>query len=147
MSDNYRVIRTAQKAISDLVYIEKWSVNQVVKEIGVSHSMVNEMLTQDAVTVKIRDVSVDKLRIFVDKFEAGIEKPVRKGKVNISKPKDEFSMPVPESMADAIPEEKGIDKDPTGTENLLAELSDLAVRFSRQGYRLDVVCTLNHPLV
>lgn len=147
MSENYRIIRRTKKVILELKS-RNWSQNQVVKEIGISHSLAAEIQDQDAVSVSVKDVTIEKLLAFLIKHENNeVPKPLRKGKVVLKKSKkDEFEAPVPESMADAIPEDRGIERGPNTADpdkfvDLLDDLNSLAARFRMKGYKLDPVIT------
>lgn len=150
MSDNYKVIRRAQEAINKLLNVEKWSINQVVKTIDITHTLVKEIRDQDPVTVNIREVSVEKLRVFLDKYEAGIEKPPtkRKNKLTLTKKEDrgQFDVTVPESMVTAIPPDVGMqvapgaEIKPAGSGNdLMDDLNAIIARFKLKGYKVDVM--------
>jgi hypothetical protein len=142
MSDNYKVIRRAKEAMNNLIDIKGWSVNQLVNEIGITHTMVNEITTQEAVSVKIRNMSVEKLRNFINKFDNGIDKPARKGSLRTAPQVDEFAVPVPESMQESIPEERGIKEAPGANresgDKMLDELNVLANKFKMKGWKLDI---------
>ena len=151
MSDNYKVIRKAKEAALELKS-KGWTNNGIIKEIGISFALLTEILEYDPVSVNVRDVTMEKLRDFIDNFAKGIDKPLRKSsrpeKSQVKKDpadKPEFNTVVPESMAEAIPEETGIIRGPRDLDgNLLNDLNNLAKRFASQGYRLSASIELTY---
>jgi len=144
MSDNYKVIARARDAFNKLLKEEGWSINQVVKETGLNHSMVCQIRDEDPVGIKVWDVTIEKIKAFLEKYDAGIDKPVRKKagpKITRGKKGNEFSIPVPESMADAIPPDRGIESAPgadkSSGNDLMDELNALGARFKMKGWNLE----------
>lgn len=141
MSDNYKVIRRAKVAFLELLHVEKWSMNQVVKTVGITHTMVSEICDQDPVGIKIREVSIEKLRKFVDKYDKGIDKPIRKGSVRTARLVDEFPTNVTPSMQESIPKDRGIREAPgadKGSGNdLMDQLNTLGSKFKMKGWNLE----------
>ena len=143
MSDNYKVIRKSKEVILDLLHKDKWSTNQIVKTAGITHNLVKEITTQDPVGIKVWDITIEKLRTFNDKYDKGIDKPVRRGsKVRIvSDGKHGFDVHVPPSMRGAIPVERGIDAAPgadkSSGNDLMDELNALGSKFKMKGWNLE----------
>ncbi len=150
MSDNYKVIRRTKEAVLELK-AQGWTHNGICSEIGITHALLNDIESIDPVAIKVRSGTIDKMRAFLDQYEVGIEKPLRKSSrpeketVNFTPPVDEFRTKVPESMEDAIPEHRGIEKGPVDPDgNLLNDLNVLARRFDRAGYQLNANIELIH---
>ena len=144
MSDNYKVLSRAKEAFTKLLHVEKWSVNQVVKETGLNHAMVCQIRDEDPVGIKVWDTTIDKIRTFLEKYDAGIKKPVRKNqsKLNLAKNNNEFDIPVSKSMASAIPKEAGIQIAPGAKvtisgDDLIDELNALGSKFKLKGWNLE----------
>jgi len=140
MTDNYKIIRKAKDAALNLKSLG-WTHNGIASEMGITFALLNEILDFDPVAVNVRGGTMEKLRAFVDRHEAGLEKPKRKKSEHKKKDpnkKPEFHVQVTESMADAIPDDVGIQIGPNYVDgNLLNELNLLAEKFAKAGYRLN----------
>ncbi|RKZ97260.1 MAG: hypothetical protein DRI97_00055 [Bacteroidetes bacterium] len=141
MSDNYKLIRLVRDAIQTLLD-SGWTHSSVVNEIGISHGLVKEIMEFDPVSVNVREPTVEKMRSFLLRNDKGISKPIRKAPKRKAPIVEEFPVEVPESMQDAIPVDTKIERDPSSTSNLLYELSELADKFAKNGYRLDASLTM-----
>ncbi len=144
MSDDYKVIREVKESILNLKS-QGWTNNSIVNEIGISHTLLSEIMEYDVVSVKVREVTMGKMRDFLARNESGLDKPVRKKSGPKPKEEEDFPITVPESMKDAIPQDTTIDIGPVDPDgNLLNDLNELAKRFAKAGYQLNANIELQY---
>ncbi len=139
MSDHYKLIVKAREYMLNIKSDKGFTVTDLMVETGLAHTLVCDILENDPVSIRIREASVVKLREFIDKQEmVRVEPKPTKSVINKGDASAFSVIEVPESMKDAVPKETEIERDPDRTENLLNDLTKLADRFRKQGYRLNI---------
>ena len=124
MSENYKIIRRTRDAVRELKS-QAWGQTKIANHIGVSSGIISDLLLLDEVAQDLRKPTIDKFRKFLEKQSAAKQ-----------------HMADEERRLDKIPEEEPKKKDTTL--GLLAELTDISVRFVACGYRLDASLTMIH---
>lgn len=125
MSNNYKIIRRTREAVKDLKS-KGWAPTKIAKHIGVSLAIVQDIVILDEVAMNLREPTIDKFRKFLDTRSAAKQH---------FDDQDGKSAPLP-------PIYVGRKKDTTV--GLLAELTELSVRFVACGYRMDASLTMIH---
>lgn len=137
MSDTYKTISKARKTAKALLEDPnpRWKKSGIVKEMGVTFSLYDEIMNYDPVTVadKIRQPTLEKLKSFIGKHGHHLNEipkrpdPPHPVASSYKPPKDPDP---PKSILPHIPQGEG--------EDLLARLNELALKFQRRGYRLGI---------
>lgn len=126
MSDNYKIIRRTRDAVRELKS-QAWGQTKIATHIGVSPTIIADLLVMDEVAQDLRKPTIDKFRKFLDTRSAA---------------KQHFAAEEEKQDPTPIPPVEDSPKDTTI--GLLAELTELSVRFVKCGYRLDASLTLIH---
>ena len=125
MSDNYKTIARTKEVTNKLKELG-WSETKVLNEIGIAHKLFKDIMEMDPVSITIYAKSVDKLRAFIEKHGAILDKPTPAPGVHSGKREDPF--PVIPKKPPPPPSSNG---DP------LAELDRLVEKFEARGYKLE----------
>lgn len=133
MSDNYKIIRRTREAVRELKS-EAWGQTKIAKHIGVSPSIIADLLILDEVAQDLRKPTIDKFKKFLDTRSAAQQ--------YMKDEKEKQESKSPEYQDPGPPPFDGKKKD-TST-GLLVELTELSVRFVKCGYRLDASLTMIH---
>jgi len=137
MSDTYKTISRAREISKALLTMLTWTKSAIVNEMGVTFALYQDIMEVDPVAIKIRTPTIEKLKAFIAKHEAILDKEPKPMGVTRSAPTDPFPViprkPSPESvgLTPIIKESELIDGDP------LAELDRLEAKFAKRGYKLE----------
>lgn len=149
MSAHYKVIRKTREAVKELKNgVDPWNDTKIAKHIGVSVSIVKDLVVIDEVAMNLRQPTIDKFQKFLDTRNTA--KAYMADEERKSKPQPpEETYPAP-AWNDKPPDEP-VKEEPVYMwkkvrmpEDLTEQLSELATKFASKGYRLDCVLTLQH---
>lgn len=128
MSDNYKTIARAHDIAKALDKDLNWGKTAIVKEIGITNPLFNDIMEMDPVSINIYAKSVDKLKAFIEKHEAVLDKPSNNPPgVHRSSRTDPFPV---------IPR-KNEEPAPSNGWDPLADLDKLEKKLAARGYKLE----------
>ena len=124
MSEHYKIIRRTREAVKDLK-TQAWTDTKIAKYIGVSVAIIKDIVILDEVAMNLREPTIEKFRKFNNARAAA---------------KQHLAHEAAESKTPPI----YVGKKKDTTVGLLAELTELSVRFVACGYRMDASLTMIH---
>ena len=143
MSEHYKTIRKAREAVKELK-AQAWNDTKIAKHIGVSVSIIKDIVVLDEVAMNLREPTIEKFRKFLDTRSAAKQHFADQ---------EEKSEPEPELKDMGKEDHKYPEYDDPGPppykgkkipmpEDLLGQLNELSSKFASKGYRLDCTLTL-----
>lgn len=149
MSAHYKTIRKAREAVKELKNgDDPWNDTKIAKHIGVSVSIIKDLVVVDEVAMNLRQPTIDKFRKFLDTRNAAKQHMAdEEAKDN---PPPEELYPAPEwnnKPPDEPPKAEPLYqwKKVQLPEDLLGQLDEISKKLASKGYRLDCRLTLQHP--
>lgn len=132
MSAVYKTIARARDIAKILIKDYSWNDSGVQSEMDVAWKLYKDIMEQDPVSINIFAPSIKKLKAFIAKHEAVLDKEPTPPGVHTKKEKDPFSPPVPKKK-----EPRETIHPPAQGEDPLTKLDNLVKEFSDRGYKLE----------
>lgn len=133
MSEHYKTIRKAREAVKELK-AQAWNDTKIAKHIGVSVSIIKDIVVVDEVAMNLREPTIEKFRKFLDTRSAAKQHFAAEEEKSEPEPAPVYVQP------DLPPPYEG--KKIPMPEDLLGQLNELSTKFASKGYRLDCTLTL-----